>query len=140
MSDTFEESSISMFRAEAQEGCLLRGTARGAREEASTDIGHSEVLVEVGVEAAGMLVRSLRAEKEGAEEVELVEVLSLKIGKAGFEEEDTVVNVERVDCLITPATDVTRELVQDVRCARDAICFCLGEGFLESTLILKGWF
>lgn len=102
----------------------------------STDIGHSEVLLEDGVDAEGMLVLSLRAAKEGAE-VELVEVRSLKMGKAGFEE-DTVVKVARVDCLRAPATEVTRELVQDVRCDRDAICFCLGDGFLVSTLILKG--
>ena len=68
------------------------------------------------------------------------EALSLNTGKAALVEDVVLVlKVERVDCLMTLATEVRRGLVQDVRCERDAICFCFGEGFLVSTRTLNGF-
>ena len=135
ISDKLDDSSMSIFRADAQEGCRLRG-ARGARE-ASTDMGHSAGLVEVGVEEEGRFVLSFKVakEKEGAEEVAATR--SLKTGKAALEEE-LELKEERVDCLMTLATDEIRVLAQDVRCARVAICFCFGDGFFVSTRTLNG--
>jgi hypothetical protein len=111
----------------------------GAREEASTDMGHSEGFEVVGVQDEERLVLSRRAPKEGADEVAPTEDRSLKTEKAALEEVELLdVKVDRVDCLRTLATEERRELEQVVRCARDAICFCFGEGFLESTRTLKG--
>lgn len=76
-------------------------------------MGHSEGLLEAGVVVVGMFVLSLSALKAGADDD--TEDLSLKTEKV----EEVVVLVlkeERVDCLMTLATEERRELlVQDVR-------------------------
>jgi len=79
-------------------------------------MGHSEGLLEAGVVVLeGMFVLSLRALKAGADDD--TEDLSLKTEKAVVEEVVVfVLKEERVDCLMTLATEERRELlVQDVR-------------------------
>lgn len=120
-----------MFLEEAHDRCLVR-------VEVSTTMG-LWVLLEAVV---GQV--DLKAGIEGAELVVASEFLSLKTEKGALVE---VLKEDRVDWRRTlAAAEEVRALLQVVRCVRElncweraAICFCLGDGFLGSDLMLNGF-